>query len=182
MKVESLAKGGALSECSVTISDGHYPTISASTVSGHSHGIPASPYHRYEETRGSNRTGGSSKGSHQESGQGPHWGSQTPVPVIFTLNFEVTEGKGFGASLVALGRSRGWWARACQRSGQGDRTPLKACLELTGVLQLSVHAGRGVAAVRVLVVGIHSGLGWAEAICGVGRKSWALEKCRQSAG
>lgn len=122
-----------------------------------------------------------SKVGHQESGQGLHQGFLTPVLVIFPLNLKIIEDKGFGASMGTLMGSGGW-AHACQGPGQGDRTLLKARLVLTGALHFSVHPGRGVAAVCVLVVAIHNGVGWAAAICGVGRRSCTLEKCRQTPG
>lgn len=50
------------------------------------------------------------------------------------------------------------------------------CPVLTGVFQLAVQPGRGVAAVCVFIVAIHDGVGWAAAICGIVRKG--LEKCR----
>lgn len=42
---------------------------------------------------------------------------------------------------------------------------------LTRILQLPVHPGGGVAAVCILIVAVHKRVGWAAAICGVGRKS-----------
>lgn len=179
--MECLAKCLAVSECSENISDGHYPIIFASTVSSHSHDTPATPHFIHNKTGGSKRMNDLSKVGHQESGQGLHQGLLTPVLVIFPLNPKVIEDKGFGASMGTLMGSGGW-ARACQGSGQGDRTLLKARLVLTGALHFSVHPGRGVAAVCVLVVAIHNGVGWAAAICGVGRRSRTLEKCRQTPG
>lgn len=94
------------------------------------------------------------------------------MPAGCPLTPGITESRAAGPP----GDPRGVRRRGSPKPGRGlslcaAGTHPQAHPALTRVLQLPVHAGGRVAAVRVLVVAVHDRLRRAAAVCGVGRKS-----------
>lgn len=115
---------------------------------------------------------GSLKLGHHAAGQGLGPGAPASMPAGCPLTPGITESRAAGPP----GDPRGVRRRGSPKPGRGlslcaAGTHPQAHPALTRVLQLPVHAGGRVAAVRVLVVAVHDRLRRAAAVCGVGRKS-----------